>query len=117
MALLAGSIGLRRGELIGLRWSDIDLEVRQANVTRSAWRNVAGETKTEASRKPVPLHPVLVEELRHWRRASLYRSDEDFVFRSIAKNGAQPISPDMILKRHIRAGTEAGRSYEADRVS
>jgi integrase len=50
----------------------------------------------------VPLHSVLVEELRQWRKISLYRSDEDFVFPSIAKNGGQPISPDMILKRHIR---------------
>jgi hypothetical protein len=66
-------------------------------VTRSVWRNVEGETKTEASRKPVPLHPVLVEELKQWRLVSLYRSDEDFVFPSIAKNGGQPISLDMIL--------------------
>lgn len=102
IVLLAGSTGLRRGELIGLRWCDIDLETRQANVTRSVWRNVEGETKTEASRKPVPLHPVLVEELKQWRRVSLYRSDEDFIFPSIAKNGGQPISPDMVLKRHIR---------------
>lgn len=102
IVLLAGSTGLRRGELIGLRWSDVDLETRQANVTRSVWRNVEGETKTESSRKPVPLHPALVEELRQWRTISLYRSDDDFVFPSIAKNGGQPISPDMILKRHIR---------------
>ena len=102
IVLLAGSTGLRRGELIGLRWVDIDLEWRQANVTRSVWRNVEGETKTEASRKPVPLHPVLVEELKRWKMTTLYRSDEDFVFPSIAKNGTQPISPDMILKRHIR---------------
>jgi integrase len=40
--------------------------------------------------------------MQQWRRVSLYRSDEDFVFPSIAKNGGQPISPDMILKRHIR---------------
>jgi integrase len=102
IVLLAGSTGLRWGELIGLRWCDIDLETRQANVTRSVWRNVEGQPKTEASRKPVPLHPVLVEELKQWRRVSLYRSDEDFVFPSIAKNGGQPISPEMILKRHIR---------------
>jgi hypothetical protein len=45
IVLLAGSTGLRRGELIGLRWSDIDLETRQANVTRSVWRNVEGERR------------------------------------------------------------------------
>jgi site-specific recombinase XerC len=28
--------------------------------------------------------------------------DEDFLFRSVVKNGTNPITPDMILKRHIR---------------
>ncbi|HTF63780.1 MAG TPA: tyrosine-type recombinase/integrase [Edaphobacter sp.] len=51
---------------------------------------------------PCPSAPSAGEELRQWRRASLYRSDEDFVFPSIAKNGGQPISPDMILKHLIR---------------
>jgi integrase len=102
LVLLAGSTGLRRGELIALRWRDIDLAMRQANLTHSVWRNVEGDTKTEASRKPVPLHSALVDELEQWRRVTLYRSEEDFIFPSIAKNGTQPISPDMILKRHIR---------------
>lgn len=63
MVLLAGSTGLRRGELIALRWSSINFEMLQANVVRSIWRNVEGDCKTEASRKPVPLHPVVIEEL------------------------------------------------------
>ena len=102
MVLLDGSTGLRRGELIALRWRDIDFEMKQPNVTHTIWRNVEGNTKTEASRKPVPLQPLVIEELKEWRLASLYRSEDDFLFPSIAKNGTQPISPDMILKRHIR---------------
>jgi integrase len=73
-----------------------------ANVTRSIYRNVVGKTKTRASRKPVPLHPILVEELRQWRSVSPYQADSDFLFPSIQKNGSQPLQPDMILKRHIR---------------
>lgn len=106
MVLLAGSTGLRRGELIGLRWRDINLEEMQANVTHSIWRNVEGDTKTEASRRPVPLQELVIEELKKWRLVTLYRSDEDFLFPSIAKNGTQPISPDMILRRHIRPALE-----------
>ncbi len=78
----------------------------QANVTHSVWHNVEGDTKTEASHKPVPLHPVIIEDLKNWRMATLYRSDEDYLFPSIAKNGSQPIQPDMILKRHIRPALE-----------
>ena len=61
MVLLAGTTGLRRGELIALRWRDIDLDSMQANVTHSVWHNVEGNTKTEASRKPVPLPLLIVE--------------------------------------------------------
>ncbi len=102
MVMLDGSTGLRRGELIALRWRDIDFELKQANVTHTVWRNVEGDTKTEASRKPVPLPALVVEELKQWRMVTLYRSDEDFLFPSIIKNGTQPITPDMILRRHLR---------------
>jgi integrase len=106
MVLLAGSTGLRRGELIALRWQDIDFDLSQANVTHAVWHNVEGDTKTEASRKPVPLPTLVVEELKQWRLVTLYRSNEDYIFPSIAKNGKQPISPDMVLRRHIRPALE-----------
>ena len=106
MVMLDGSTGLRRGELIALRWRDINFEVMQANVTRSIWHNVEGDTKTEASRKPVPLHPFVIEQLKHWKLLTLYNSDADFLFPSVAKNGTQPLSPDMILRRHIRPALE-----------
>lgn len=102
IVLLAGTTGLRRGELIGLRWGDIDFSSGQADVTRSIWRNVEGDTKTEVSRRPVPLHPIVMEALEEWRKESLYSSNSDFVFPSIEKNGAQPISPETILRRQIR---------------
>lgn len=51
IVLLDGSTGLRRGEVIALRWRDINFESCQANVTRSIWNNVEGDAKTEISRK------------------------------------------------------------------
>ncbi len=106
MVLLDATTGLRRGELMVLRWQDLDFENNIANITRSIYRNVVGDTKTKASRKPVPLHPILVEELRQWRSESPYQADSDFLFPSIQKNGTQPLQPDMILKRHIRPALE-----------
>ncbi len=50
----------------------------------------------------MPLPPFVVEELKRWREESLYKSEDDFVFPSIRKNGEQAISPDSILKREIR---------------
>jgi integrase len=106
MVLFDATTGLRRGELMALRWQDLDFENNIANITRSIYRNVVGNTKTRASRKPVPLHPILVQELRQWRSESQYQADSDFLFPSIQKNGSQPLQPDMILKRHIRPALE-----------
>jgi integrase len=102
MVMLAGSTGLRRSEFIGLRWNDVDPEKREIAVTKSCVRNRFGETKTEASRKPVPLHPAVLECLVVWRSASRYRADTDFIFPSDRLKGEKPASPDTILKKVIR---------------
>jgi integrase len=102
MVLLDGSTALRRGEMFGLRWEDVDLEEHLVRVTHSIYRGVEGETKTAASHKPVPLPLMVVEELRQWKASSHYRSAKDYVFASIQKNGKQPLQPDMILRNHIR---------------
>ena len=106
MVLLAASTGLRRGELIALRWRDLDLDSGTAFITKSVFRNVEGDTKTRASRKPIPLPARVVEELKAWRESSMYKGDDDYLFPSIAQNGERPISPDMILRRHIRPALE-----------
>jgi len=102
MVMLAGSTGLRRSELVALTWCDIDLELLQVNVRRSFVRNHFGDTKTEASRKPVPLHPAVASTLGDWRKESDYAADHDFVFPSLRLNGQKPLSPDMVLKKIIR---------------
>jgi integrase len=55
MALLAGSTGLRRSELVALTWGDIAFDRCEITVRRSRVRQWFGEPKTEASGKPVPL--------------------------------------------------------------
>lgn len=102
MVMLAGSTGLRRSELFALRWSDINFFTMEVAVTRSCVRNHFGDTKTEASRKPVPLHQSVCDVLVEWRKESLYNSDDDFLFPSLRMNGGQPLMPDMILKKIIR---------------
>lgn len=67
MVMVAGSTGLRRSELVALTWSDINLQLMQINVRRSCIRNRFGDTKTEASRRPVPLHPTVAQTLYEWR--------------------------------------------------
>jgi integrase len=113
--MLAGSTGLRRSELFALRWSDIDFFTMEVGVTRSVVRNHFGETKTEASKKPVPLAALVRDVLAEWRAESPYNTDGDFLFPSLRKNGTQPMLPDMMLKKTIRPALE--RAGVTDRSS
>jgi integrase len=100
--VLAGSTGLRRSELVALTWRDVDLILMQVNVLRSCVRGRFGDTKTEASRKPVPLHTSVTECLDAWRKESPYNGDDDFLLPSVRNEGRTPVIPDMILKKIIR---------------
>lgn len=69
------ALGLRRGELLGMRWSDIDLDkgtltIRQARV-QAGKETVLGDPKTDRGRRTVPLHSAAVSALRETRRMTL----------------------------------------------
>ncbi|MEX1363864.1 MAG: site-specific integrase [Nannocystaceae bacterium] len=67
--LLGAEAGLRRGELSGLTWSDIDLKHNTLTVKRQVWRGMEGPPKSGRPRT-VPLAPRLraaLQEHRHLR--------------------------------------------------
>lgn len=102
MVLLIGSTGLRRSEMIALTWSDLNTASMEVNILRSCVRNRLGKTKTESSRRPVPLHPVVLSALLEWRKQSPHATDLDFLFPSVRRKGERPMSPDSILEKSIR---------------
>lgn len=109
MVFLDAATGLRRSELLALKWEDIDFDNQQINVRRSIYRNVVGNCKTEASRKPIPMDPVLASELWMWKQNSPYREHNDWVFASPRAQGRYPYWPDILLSRIIRpAAMRAG---------
>jgi integrase len=64
--------GLRRGELLALRWGDVDLDRRVANVRRALEQLKGGacavkDTKTKKSRRPVPLTTEAIDVLKAHR--------------------------------------------------
>ena len=69
---------------------------------RQCVRNRFGETKTQASRRPAPLHPLVLESLLLWKRTSDYRRDGDFLFPSLRLREDKPLSPDTLLKKILR---------------
>ncbi|MGO8718708.1 MAG: tyrosine-type recombinase/integrase [Acidobacteriaceae bacterium] len=93
--------GLRISEAVGLKWSDIDFDNGTASVTRSVVKGREGNTKTEISRKLVPLHSCQLEDLKAWRTEAPYPDDSDWLFASHLKKGRKPYWPDMIRKRHL----------------
>ena len=97
--------GLRRGELLGLKWSDIDwkngiIKVRR-QVARVNGEIVEAPLKTKSSYRAVSISPQTIEVLREQKR----KTNDAYVFPS--PNGG-PISPDSVnnmLKRVLeRAG-------------
>jgi len=69
---LAITTGMRRGELLGLKWSDVDLDGNALSVRRSLSRGdtsrlIEREPKTQAGRRRIALSPGTVEMLRRHR--------------------------------------------------
>jgi integrase len=59
--------GLRQGEILGLRWRDIDLDRGTIMVSGSLQGSIIGEPKTRKSRRSVTLFPETVTALREHR--------------------------------------------------
>lgn len=101
LVLLDLGTGLRRGELFGLKWKDVDFEVKQLSVTRSIFNQVVGPCKTEASQKPVPLDASLVEALWAWRQQAKWCGPEDWVFASRMNKGRNPYRAETLMREYI----------------
>src|SRR5581483_10829623 len=71
--------GLRLGEALGLRWSDIDEGFIRVRRQLGRDRRTA-EIKTAAGRRDVVLMPQLASVLREHRIGQRHCSDSDFVF-------------------------------------
>lgn len=114
---VALSIGLRRGEALGLRWSDVDLDVGLLQVRQTLQRH-SGELhfappKTRRSRRTVPLLPSMVATLREHRerqaeertRAGDGWADSGLVFTTTT---GRPIEPNDFSKAFGRMCERAG---------
>ena len=96
--LLDLSTGLRRGELLALQWSDLDLDTGTLSVTKQVYE-VNGKMqlsapKTKASIRKLVLPPAVVEVLREYRKAASSR----WLFPSPIKED-EPIKPSSVLRR------------------
>jgi len=109
---LALSLGLRRGELAGLRWQDIDFEQLTITVERSVVDQVVGRAKTEASERPLPMDSRIAALLRRWQSVSKFVNSQDSIFatdsnRAGDKRGKQPVWLAKVMQYHIQPAARA----------
>ena len=96
--LLDLSTGLRRGELLALQWSDLDLDAGTLSVTKQIYE-VNGKMqisipKTKASIRKLVLPPAVIEVFREYQKTAKCR----WVFPSPVKEDA-PLTPGSMLRR------------------
>jgi integrase len=106
LMLLAGNAGLRRGELAGLKWEDINLDTGQLTVNRQhksiKYRVVVSEAKSEAGqRRTVMLGGHTLTCLKRWKETQDAERGawgeaylgEGYVF---TRENGQPYHPDYL---------------------
>lgn len=119
---LAAMTGMRRGELCGLRWQDVDLEAGTLRVEQQALPTPGGVTfgspKSKRSRRTITLDADTVEALRQHRgrqvveqalAGDLYEHELDLVFPDELGRATHPnaISNQFVVRRKA-AGVPVG---------
>jgi integrase len=109
-------VGLRRGELLALRWRDIDLDAGVLHVRES----LNGRSKrfkapkTKAGRRDVPLPDLVVETLRAHRIGQMELrlqfglgrlGDDDLVF---CNHEGKPLSPNSMSNEWAKLASKFG---------
>jgi len=104
--LTAAMTGLRQGELIGLRWRDVDFKAQKIRVVSPYVRGEFGDPKSAGSGRSVPMAERVALALRELRARSLYRTDRDLVF--CHPESGKPLDRSKLVRRFKEALDRAG---------
>jgi integrase len=104
--LTAAMTGLRQGELLGLRWRDVDFEARRVRVVSPYVRGEFGDPKSEGSGRSVPMAQRVADALSELRARSIYSRDQDLVF--CHPETGHPLDRSKLVRRFRQALSRAG---------
>jgi integrase len=104
--LTAAMTGMRRGEVVAVRWQDIDWHARLIRVRRNFTRAQFGTPKSRRSSRAVPLASRLADELKAHYEMTPFSEGGDLVF-------AHPeigtvLDPSKLRKRFLACVRRAG---------
>ena len=112
---LAAYTGLRRSELLGLRWSDVNLEARLLSVAQVAYRlrgsrgMVFEQPKTDKSRQPIRLSEASALVLRAHRERQEAQFDRKLYGGLVFCNdNGEPLKSDSVTHAFKRIARKAG---------
>jgi integrase len=112
--ILLATTGMRRGEALGLRWSDVDLDAGRARIVQTIIQtgNVVsvGEPKTARGRRPISLDPATVAVIRAHRHRMLQErllvgtdfDDLGLVFHQPDGSWLRPNAVSEVFLRRVR---------------
>ena len=113
--------GMRRSEILGLEWEDVDLAAGVINVRKRYVNTVEGyqhelATKTDSSKRQISISEKLISVLKEYKKTHLeyrlhfgpdYYDETDFVF---CKPDGSPYHPDYYNKQFNQLLSETGLS-------
>ena len=100
--LTAIMTGAREGELLGLKWQDVDFNKKQIFIKRSYNHGQFFAPKTRQSIRAIDIAPTLLQTLASWKLASV-PNENDLVF---ANEAGQPMNYSNMMNRHYKPALE-----------
>jgi integrase len=106
MHLTAAMTGLRQGELLALRWRDVDWPARKIRVSGGMRNGKRRTPKSATSSRAVPMADKVGGALDRLFQASAYQGDDDLVFGH--PHTGRPLDRSQVSKRFKRSLQRAG---------